>query len=599
MSDVPQKITPLLRMAIWEAHGRRCVYDAIPIGWDEVEIDHILPQSLWRDVTKKRQVFEILVLGDEFSPHDLSNLIPCRALRNGQKSDWVFEPGSVRFFRQLAEEKKTEVKRWMAKLSEQREQDRIRSEAEAACDANPPLKEKLLAALAATEPYNNEDYITTDRVRFARSRVLIDCFLPIDESYGSLLISINTLYLHRVQITLDARQILGSLLRGWGTPLELKQRGFIIGPRADQSNEWIVHIAGATMFLTTDELRQLCEVVDLLAPHFFKTLHAREIAEGTLSFAPDGPRNVRLLTIKRPLWAAILEFAREHDYEKGDSPWHIFDAGGHGHIKIVQRTPNGRIIPFEAYIYPASDESDADGPMTEPEDDVCLCWDASQSRLYDGAPGSSSIGWTAETTHHWLAEKLIPEVIGRFPREKPSLLDRFRQFVSSSKPPRYFSETEGIDSAIFRTIADWPAFTHFAGAAQVHYNSHPHDPVPRPVFESALSILSFLAGAVSVGSEHLGYFASKLSVPAIGDMRQLVVGAQRNYAAQAGFDGFNLDNILRCVGGVLRDHAPAAGIQPELFAQSSEALKPLAEAFRQEAIRNRTLSRIENHSTRA
>jgi hypothetical protein len=79
MSEVPQRITSLLRAAIWEAHGRKCAYEGCPITWDQLEIDHIIPQSVWRDITKKRQVFEDLGLDEDFSPHDI------RALEDAEK----------------------------------------------------------------------------------------------------------------------------------------------------------------------------------------------------------------------------------------------------------------------------------------------------------------------------------------------------------------------------------------------------------------------------------------------------------------------------------------------------------------------------------
>lgn len=590
MSEVPQRITSLLRAAIWEAHGRRCAYEGCPITWDQLEIDHIIPQAVWRDITKKRQIFENLGLDDDFSPHDLSNLIPCRSLRNGQKSDWVFDPKSARFFRQLAEEKKTEVKRWLAKLSEQQEQDRIRSSAEAACDANPSIKEKLLAALAATEPYQTADSLYDDRVRFSRPRVLLDCLLPTGDGYGSLLININTLYLHRVQLTLDARQILNSLLCGWGTAPALKQRGFLIGPRADNLDEWIVRIAGATMFLTSEELGQLCEIVDLLAPRFLKALLDREIAQGTLAFAPDGPENVRLLTIKRSLWSAILEFAREHDYAHGSSPWHIFDASGHGHIKTVRRTANGDVIPFESYVYPITPLEY--GPKSEALDEVCLCWNASMSRLCAGGSASSDAGWTAAVTRRWLVEKLIPEIV----RRNSSLLERFRQWAAAGDPPRYHSETSGVDLDTLAPIQDWPALTKFAELAQEHFNSHPHEPVARALLDSALSILALLADNVRVGVEHLDYYATKLGVEHSGTLSQRVAASRRKHGAQASFDGFDLDVVLRCVWGVLKDHAPKAGTQPELFARVSSLSIPLVEAFRWDVIRHRSLTRIEHTS---
>ena len=564
-----------------------------------MQIDHILPQSLWSDVTEKRRVFEMMGLPEDFAPNDLENLVPCRAVRNLQKSDWIFDPKAAHFYRQLAKEKKAKVQGWIEKLSEEAEQDRIRSSAEAACELNPIVKQKLLAALATTEPYRTEDVVDTDRVRFSRSRVLLDCNLPKEDNYGSLLININTLYLHRMQITLDAQRILETMLRGWGTSFELKQRGFVIGPRTDVPGEWIVQLGSVTIFLTTEELGQLCDVVDLLAPRYLQALLVREQAEGTLWYAPDGPRNVRLLTLKRGLWAEIMRFARQHDYADGNTIWHIFDAQGNSHIKMVKRKASGAIVPFCAYIYCTIDESDAIGPMINPEDDVCLCWDWDMSRLYQkNDDDSGMLGWTAEATQLWLAEELIPEVLRSLPVSQRGLLERFRDTLFPGTKPRYCSiPGEGASREAFVTLDRWSALTGFLEAAQIHYNSHPHDPVWPRSMHYVLAALALVFDGLPVDLTHLGYYSEKLWVDGATNLSTLISAARRRVAAINSFRGFDLDCALRCLYGALRDYAPSDGRQPELLRRVVNALNAFPQTFQQDVIRHRTLARLEHRST--
>ena len=188
-------------------------------------------------------------------------------------------------------------------------------------------------SIRSFDPYPAKGYFSDREVRLSRPCVQLHCFLPDRDGFGSVSININTLYLYRVLFTLDGNSILQSLLGGWGIDPVLRQRGFVVGPRVDQRDEWLVRLADATVFLTAEELYQLWEVVDMLAPRFLQALVEREIAEGTLAFAIDGPRNVRLVKIRRRLWEEILRFARERDYQNGLSPWHIFDASGDSRIK--------------------------------------------------------------------------------------------------------------------------------------------------------------------------------------------------------------------------------------------------------------------------
>ena len=41
--DNRKTITTAARLALWEAHGRKCAYTGEPVAWSELEIDHIIP----------------------------------------------------------------------------------------------------------------------------------------------------------------------------------------------------------------------------------------------------------------------------------------------------------------------------------------------------------------------------------------------------------------------------------------------------------------------------------------------------------------------------------------------------------------------------
>lgn len=599
MSNSPKVfpvITPLHRKAIWEAHGRRCAYENSLLEWDALHIDHILPQALWRNTPERERIFSILGLSPSFEANDVTNLVPCRNIRNGQKSDWVFEEKSARFFRQLAEENTPAVHSWLAKLREQEEQDRIRSNAEAACAANPALRAKLLEALASTVPFSDEDYYDNDSFRFSRSRVRLRCHQPRVGRDGSLLIEFNSLYLHAVSFTFETPAILSKLLCGWNTESTFSQRGFVLGHAENRQEEWIVNLGGTAVFLTAEELGQLCTGVDRLAPHFLEALGQRERQDGTLAFSADGARNVRLLTIKRALWREILAFARKHDYDKGNSPWHIFDASGSGHIKIVHRTADGQVIPFNAYIYAASPNTASYGPMIEPEDDVCLCWDASQSRLHPQPDGTAVIGWSAATTFQWLKDKLIPEVVRRV--AKPSLVDRFRQYSGLKEPPRYFCETYGVSASLLKQPSAWSELAKFTDDAQELYIEHSNEPAPRTVVESTLAGLVLLADALPVPEDKLGYIAIKLGVPCEGNLRQLVAVGRSQFLGQASFTSSDVEYILRCAIAVFHSSTPPDGSHPDLLHTVTAAWHPLMTAAQYEAIRHRTLERLQNPGSR-
>ena len=83
MSD--QKISAVVREALWIAYGRRCAYTHELVDLASMHVDHIVPQS----VTSNAEEFESLKreygLSATFDALGLENLLPTKAGANLQK----------------------------------------------------------------------------------------------------------------------------------------------------------------------------------------------------------------------------------------------------------------------------------------------------------------------------------------------------------------------------------------------------------------------------------------------------------------------------------------------------------------------------------
>lgn len=75
----------LLRVAIWEAHGRRCAYTGDPIRFTDLEIDHVVPQRLRQRPEELRQTLHALKLPPDFDLDGIENLLPSSGRANRQK----------------------------------------------------------------------------------------------------------------------------------------------------------------------------------------------------------------------------------------------------------------------------------------------------------------------------------------------------------------------------------------------------------------------------------------------------------------------------------------------------------------------------------
>ena len=76
--DNRKTITTAARLALWEAHGRKCAYTGDPVAWSELEIDHIIPVK--GDAARKTELHGAGIIGADFDIKGFENLLPTKAL---------------------------------------------------------------------------------------------------------------------------------------------------------------------------------------------------------------------------------------------------------------------------------------------------------------------------------------------------------------------------------------------------------------------------------------------------------------------------------------------------------------------------------------
>ena len=106
----------LERTAIWLAYSKRCAYCGAPIEFRELEIDHILPDSLQNEPGKLAALREKLQLPSGFQLSFAANLLPAHGLCNLRKTDNVFNESTARYYISLAESKRSQIDEIKSKL---------------------------------------------------------------------------------------------------------------------------------------------------------------------------------------------------------------------------------------------------------------------------------------------------------------------------------------------------------------------------------------------------------------------------------------------------------------------------------------------------
>jgi len=105
----------IIRYAIWQAYKQRCVYTGKLIeNFDDVEIDHIIPQDSNNEVIARK--INLYELDSDFSINSFENLVLTFKLPNRLKSNKHFDESSERYFLSIAKSKKITIEHERLKL---------------------------------------------------------------------------------------------------------------------------------------------------------------------------------------------------------------------------------------------------------------------------------------------------------------------------------------------------------------------------------------------------------------------------------------------------------------------------------------------------
>src|SRR5579859_1703924 len=141
------------RIALWTAHSKRCAYCGDPIHLRDLEVDHILPESLGNLPHKLARLKEELGLPLEFNLNSVRNFLPSHTYCNSRKSNRVFDPSRVRFFLEIAEGRLDAVSGLIPALELQASKESLLGAVQAAFESGDLDLAELVDAATKTEGF--------------------------------------------------------------------------------------------------------------------------------------------------------------------------------------------------------------------------------------------------------------------------------------------------------------------------------------------------------------------------------------------------------------------------------------------------------------
>jgi hypothetical protein len=125
-----QKVSTNLRYALWAAHDFKCFYHNEPLRWDELCIDHIIPEYLADKPIELAFILKQVGLEPGWSLTDPPNLAPSCHTCNQRKRDKLLPPNQLMLYLHEAEAKAPEVDVLRKRFNEERRIGRAQAQLE-------------------------------------------------------------------------------------------------------------------------------------------------------------------------------------------------------------------------------------------------------------------------------------------------------------------------------------------------------------------------------------------------------------------------------------------------------------------------------------
>lgn len=142
-----QDIPPRKKYALWSAHEGICHYCKEPLKYQDVWIDHILPEHLLNTPDKFTQIIQDYELGADFDVRDYCNWLPSHWRCNLNKGGSIYDRGAARFYIRIAQSKVPAARKAEERIISSLKQDKLLGSLEIALDEGLLSKQTVLAIL--------------------------------------------------------------------------------------------------------------------------------------------------------------------------------------------------------------------------------------------------------------------------------------------------------------------------------------------------------------------------------------------------------------------------------------------------------------------
>ncbi|MDF1996404.1 HNH endonuclease [Peribacillus frigoritolerans] len=539
-----------VRYALWQAYKKRCAICGNSIGYTQLQIDHIIAESLEKIPNKLYEVLKKYELPKDFKINSLYNLRPACGYCNREKSYYEGPEEITAKLLRKAKNKISDVNREIKKyLEESNYALKIEAMRTAVESGELKLEEYVDLVNKFVADYGDE-YVEIEN-SFTNFRsikyfsVKVDGYLPrLNEPKGSCIFTFNSFYIRGMNISLSHKEILKTLFKGTKTPIDFLMRPYVI----DKLNEdnFIIQLGCCRFNLSKDETIHLCKIVDKFINEYILAIDKIEKRLSCQEFIPlsNDLTKYKLIKIDQKLWELMLRFAGEHDNYLGEGKWNIFDSSGRNMIKVYNNEPTDQYNPgFHCFIHSLVEPNDR-----ETTSELWLVW-------WD-VEGNQKYGirdyWTVDQTYKWLTSEFIPAVLYKYsviPLKNKPIFKKGYSFEAYKKNIKindlYYRESNRyLDT---KKITKFTDLLELVSSLQLYYSVTRETYLEKKAVESIYDGLIYILN-ISPDTDYQ-YICSKLNIKQTSNINDLITQVIEKKTNEKGgkiFGGI-LDMLFRAV----------------------------------------------------
>ncbi|MEI3604536.1 HNH endonuclease domain-containing protein [Pseudogracilibacillus sp. SE30717A] len=556
------------RRAILKAYNEKCVYSGQPLDFENLTVDHIIPQSLMKNKNKFRSYLDVLGIdATNFEIDSIYNLVPAKFRLNRQKGNDLLDRTFALTLLELAKKKApkiiSEVNNFKQRKNISKSIEEVRSYVLLSDDFK---KEQVFDFVTEDKNvFKNEKVIDGRSYKQSTERIKLEAFLPsYPEREGSCLITFRSLKIRECMITMNHKQIMKELFQGLYTEPEHKLRYFIVGNDISNKDVYFIQLGNNRFPVTISELKQLCNLVDSFSEYYLNAHQVIEQKIGTFYFnkSPYSSK-YRLMKISRKLWNLMIEFINKHDYENGDTNWHIFDKNKF-FIKIYSKKETNRFDEgYHAFLEPEQDENFM-MQLTEPDNYLWIVWEPHMSIDYNNSLDNINERkmWDALTVYDWLSTEFIPWVVytnysktNKIFLNKKTTENQYENFIKNFNIEDFISSGKIETTIDIESTQNQQQLLQVVDNLQMFFNSYSESIVFKK--DHFKNLFEALALIIKRSDEiDYKYINSKIGFTN-GETKDQIYFEIMSYVPKIEYSiksGFFIDNILRCLVIILRDY---------------------------------------------